>query len=264
MTSHEPKFEFFHIKTDNGVAIVTIDRPPVNALSRELYESLDKLIDDVEATRDIRAVVLACAEDAKAWIGGGDLNEFLTLTSETRRTRHDYVEAVTDRFYRLSCPTVAAITKPAIGGGMVFASFCDILVAADTAFFSMPEVDRSLTGGAGAYFNRLNLPVGFIREMILTGRRLSAAELREVGFLNYVLPQDQVLARAVEIAELIAAKSSAAVRAIKQSANLIDTVGWDKGRAAAHEMSAAVLVDGPDYKEAITAFLERRKPVFNR
>ncbi|MCS0495696.1 enoyl-CoA hydratase-related protein [Ancylobacter sp. MQZ15Z-1] len=259
----EPTFEFFHLEASDGVAVLTVDRPPVNAFSREVYEDLARVIDHIEATPAIRVVVLACKPDAKAWIGGGDLKEFLSFTAETRRARHDYVEGVTDRFYRLSCPTVAAITRPALGGGMVFASFCDILVSADTAFFAMPEVDRSLTGGAGAYFNRLNLPVSFIREMILTGRRLSAAELREVGFLNHVLPEDQVMDKAMEIARIIAAKSSAAVRAIKQSANLIDTVGWDEGRAAAHEMSATKLVDGPDYKEAISAFLERRKPAFN-
>jgi enoyl-CoA hydratase/carnithine racemase len=264
MTSQEPKFAFFDIRTNDGVAVLTIDRPPVNALSRELYESLDKVIDHIEATPDIRVVVFACKPDARAWIGGGDLKEFLTLTSQTRRSRHEYVEAITDRFYRLSCPTIAAVTKPAPGGGMVFASFCDLIVAADTAFFSMPEVDRSLTGGAGAYFNRLNMPVSFIREMILTGRKLSAAELKEVGFINYVLPEAEVMGKAMELAELIASKSSAAVRAIKRGANMIDEIGWNAGRAYAHEISASELVDGPDYKESITAFLERRKPQFNR
>jgi enoyl-CoA hydratase/carnithine racemase len=263
MTAQLPSFEFFRLKVNNGVAIVTIDRPPVNAMSRQVYESLDKLIAYIEGAKDIRSVVLACAEDARAWIGGADLHEFLKLTAETRRDRHEYVEGVTDRFYNLSRPTVAAITKPAIGGGMVFASFSDIVVAADTAFFAMPEVDRGLTGGGGAYFNRLNLPVSFIREMVLTGRRFTAQEMDKAGFINHLLPQDQVLAKAIEIAELIATKSGTAVRAIKQSVNLIDQLGWDEGRAAAHAKSVA-LVEGPDYKEGISAFLERRKPSYNQ
>jgi enoyl-CoA hydratase/carnithine racemase len=258
-----PAFEFFDLDLRNGVAVVTIDRPPVNALSRELYQSLDRLIDHIEATRDIRAVVLACRADAKAWIGGGDLKEFLTLNSAARRRdRHAYVESVTDRFYNLSCPTIAAVSMPAPGGGMVFASFCDIIVAAETAFFSMPEVDRSLTGGAGAYLFRLHLPVPFIREMILTGRKVTAKELHHFGFVNHLVPKEEVLSKAIEIAEAIAAKSTAAVRAIKQGANLMDRVGWDEGRAAAHRLSEA-LVDGPDYKEAISAFLEKRRPSFH-
>jgi enoyl-CoA hydratase/carnithine racemase len=257
-----PTFEFFHLELRNGVGIVTIDRPPVNALSRQVYESLDKLIDHIEATPDIRAVVLACAPTAKAWIGGGDLNEFLTLdTGRKRGERHAYIEGVTDRFYNLSCPTVAAVSMPAPGGGMVFASFCDIIVAAETAFFSMPEVDRCLTGGAGAYLSRLHLPVPFIRDLILTGRRATARELHHFGFVNYLLPKDEVLPKAVEIAETIAAKSVDAVRAIKKNANLIDRIGWDEGRTAAHKDSET-LVEGADYKEAITAFLERRKPSF--
>ena len=243
------------------MAIVTIDRPPVNALSRQVYESLDKLITHIEATPQIRVVVLACKPDARAWIGGGDLNEFLTLNAQTRRERHAYVEGVTDRFYRLSCPTIAAVSMPAPGGGMVIASFCDIVVAAETAFFSMPEVDRSLTGGAGAYLMRLQLPVPFIREMILTGRKVYADELHRFGFVNHVVAKEEVLAKAIEIAEAIAQKSSAAVRAIKQSANLMDSVGWDEGRAAAHKLSEG-LVEGRDYKEAISAFLEKRKPSF--
>ena len=165
-------------------------------------------------------MVLAGADECRAWIGGGDLNKFLTFTSETRRTRHDYVEGVTDRFYRLSRPTIAAIAKPAVGGGVVMASFCDIQIAADDVFFAMPEVDRCLTGGGGAYFNRLAPPVGFIREMILTGRRFTAAEVDKVGFLNYVLPRDEVLPKAMAVAELISSKSLPAVQAIKRERQL--------------------------------------------
>lgn len=139
----------------------------------------------------------------------------------------------------------------------------DIVVAAETAFFSMPEVDRSLTGGAGAYLMRLQLPVPFIREMILTGRKVDAGELHRLGFVNHVVPKEKVLAKALQIADAIAQKSAAAVRAIKQSANLMDGVGWDEGRAAAHKLSEG-LVDGPDYKEAISAFLEKRKPSFGQ
>ncbi|TPJ57648.1 enoyl-CoA hydratase/isomerase family protein [Mesorhizobium sp. B2-6-1] len=254
-------FEFFQLELRSGVAVVTIDRPPVNALSREVYESLSRLIDHIEATEEIRAVVLACKAEAKAWIGGGDLNEFLTLNSQRRRERHAYIETITDRFYNLSRPTIAAVSMPAPGGGMVFASFCDIIIAADTAFFSMPEVDRSLTGGAGAYLFRLHLPVPFIRELILTGRKATARELHHFGFINHVVPKEDVLPKAIEIAEAIAAKSIAAVRAIKQGANLMDRVGWDEGRAVAHRFSEE-LVSGPDYKEAILAFLEKRKPSF--
>lgn len=256
-------FEFFEYQVNNGVALVTMNRPPANAMSRQVYESLDKLIDHVESSSEVRCLVLAGADECRAWIGGADLHEFLTLNSETRRTRHDYIERVTDRFYRLSRPTVAAICKPAVGGGMVMASFCDIRVAADSTFFSMPEVDRSLTGGGGAYYNRLGLPVGFIREMILTGRRFTAAEIEKVGFLNYVVPKEQVLPKAVAVAELIAAKSLPAVQAIKESANFIDLHGWDEGRRVAHEKSAR-LVETADYKEGIEAFLQRRPPVYKR
>ncbi|AZQ68327.1 enoyl-CoA hydratase/isomerase family protein [Silicimonas algicola] len=263
-TSHPPKLPSFRIDIRGGYAIVTIDRPPVNAFSRETYSELNEVISFIEATPAIRAMVLACADDARAWIGGGDLHEFLTLTSEeARRDRHAFIEVVTDRLYHLSRPTIAAVSMPAPGGGMVLASFCDIIIAAEETFFSMPEVDRGLTGGAGSYLNRLNLPVPIIREIILTGRKFSAAELKEHGFVNYVLPKDAVLPKAIELAEIIARKSAATITAIKRGANNIDKVGWDQGRTDAHQASEQ-LVTGPDYKEAINAFLEKREPKFNQ
>ena len=255
-------FKFFELELRKGVALLTFNRPPVNAMSREVYESLSRLIDHVESSSEVRSVILAGSERSRAWIGGADLHEFLTLTPETRIARHDYVESVVDKFYNISHPTIAAITNPAIGGGMVMASFCDIRIAAESAFFAMPEVDRSLTGGAGAYFNRLNMPVGFIRELIFTGRRFSAAELQNVGFLNHVVPRGQVLAKALEIGEIIAAKSMPAVQAIKRGANTIDAFGWDEGRATAHRESAR-LVGTADYRESLKAFLERRKPNYS-
>ncbi len=116
-------FEFFDFSVTDGVGLLTMNRPPANAMSRQVYESLDKVIDHIESSDEVRCLVLAGADECRAWIGGGDLNEFLTLTSETRRTRHAYVEGVTDRFYRLTRPTIAAIAKPAVGAGMVITRF---------------------------------------------------------------------------------------------------------------------------------------------
>jgi len=256
-------FKFFEFDVNDGVALATFDRPPVNAMSREVYESLDKLMDYVESSSEVRAIVFAGSDNSRAWIGGADLNDFLKLTYETRVERHAYITKVTDRLYNISRPTIAAIGKSAVGGGMVIASFCDIRIASDSAFFAMPEIDRSLTGGAGAYFNRLNMPVGFIRELIFTGRRFTAAELEKAGFLNYVVAKDQVVPKALEVAGIIAKKSLPIVQAIKRSANLIDVSGWQEGRKVASEYSAQ-LTASPDYKEGINAFLERREPSFKR
>ena len=254
-------FKFFHFDVEDGVGIATFDRPPVNALSREVYESLDRMIDHIEGSPDVRVLVLAASDASRAWIGGADLNEFSTLTYETRVDRHAFATRVTDRFYNLSRPTIAAIRKPAVGGGVVFASFCDIRVASEDTFFSMPEVDRGLTGGAGAYLHRLNMPVGLIREIILTGRRLPSRELETSGFLNYVLPDQEVMPKAMELARMIAAKSLPVVEAIKSSANLMDMAGWQEGRKVASDHSAR-LTGSADYREGISAFFDGRKPSY--
>lgn len=256
-------FEFFRIEVDRHVALVTFDRPPVNAFSYAVYEEMLRLVEHIEAYEDTRVVVFTAPAGARAWIGGADLKDFLDLTYESRLKRYELVNRATDRFFHLSRPVIAAINSHAIGAGMTFASQCDIRVASEAAFFSMPEVDRGLTSGGGAPFFRLNMPVGKIREIILTGRRFLAHELQDTGFFNYILPPADVLPKAMEIAAIIAGKSLPALQATKLCANAIENLSFAEGRALSQEYSAR-LTSGLDAKEGIRAFLEKRAPGYAR
>jgi enoyl-CoA hydratase/carnithine racemase len=118
-----------------------------------------------------------------------------------------------------------------------------------------------LTAGGGAYFTRLNMPVGKVREIIFTGRRFYAHELRDTGLCDYILPRDQVLGKSLEIAEVIAGKSFAALQAVKRCANAVLDLSFADAMKLTQEQTAH-LTAGPDSKEGIKAFLEKRDPTY--
>lgn len=256
-------FEFFTIDIDQGVALVTFERPPANAFSDTVYRDIIRLAGDLEANEAVRAVVFAGSDRCKAWIGGADVNNFVALDYQARLDRYDLVNEANDAFFNLTRPVIAAIGSHAIGAGMTFAAICDLRVAASDVIFSMPEVDRGTTSGGGIAFNRLNMPVGKMREMLFTGRRFRTEELADTGFFNYIVPATQVLDKSLEIARLIAGKSLQALRATKICANAVETMERRAGRRFAQEYSAQ-LTSSADGQEGIRAFLEKRAPEYRK
>jgi enoyl-CoA hydratase/carnithine racemase len=165
-------------------------------------------------------------------------------------------------FFNIDRPMIAAINKHVVGVGLVIASFCDIRVASEKALFAAPEIDRGVVAAGGGFFMRLNMPQGLIREMIYTGRRFTAEEMRPSGFLNYIVPEDQVMTKSMEIAQLIAQKSLPALKANKIAINEGENLSWEEAYHRTNKASAE-LTAGKDSKEGIRAFLEKRKPVYS-
>jgi len=254
-------FDSFHIQIDRGVALVTFERPPVNAFAESTYHELIGLAAELDANESVRSVVFAGSDKSKAWIGGADLNDFVKLDYQSRIDRYQLVNEANDAFYRLARPVVAAIGSHAIGAGMTFAAICDIRVAASGVYFSMPEVDRGTTSGGGIAFNRLFMPVGKMREMLFTGRKFRTEELVDTGFFNYIVPRVDVLDKSLEIALAIAEKSLPALQATKISCNAVETLPREEGRRFAQEYSAR-LIASDEGKEGVRAFLEKRAPVY--
>ncbi|MFI4978909.1 MAG: enoyl-CoA hydratase/isomerase family protein [Nevskiales bacterium] len=254
------ELKFFSMQTDNrGITTVTFNRPPVNAISFEVYPEIRRMSEKIMSTDDTRVVILTAPPDARAWCGGAELTDFLGLDYDTRLARYRLINECMPTFYNLDRPVIAAINKHAVGVGMVLASFCDIRIASQDAFFAAPEIDRGVLAGGGGFFMRLNMPQGKIREMILTGRRFMAEELRESGFFNYIVPADQVMAKAREVAEIIAKKSLPALKANKLTMNAGETMTWEEAYKMTQKESAR-LTAGTDSKEGIRAFLEKRQP----
>lgn len=253
------KLEFLSVETNaDGVAVVTFDRPPVNAFSKAVYEDFIGLCDLVEADSGIRCVVLTSPRDARAFGGGADLNEFLDLDYDSRLERYTIVNACFDRMHKLSRPTIAAMNNHAVGVGFVIGTLCDIRLASETAFFSMPEIDRGVLANGGGAFKRLHVPQGWIREMIYTGKRYMAGELRHAGIFNHILPREEVLPKAMEIATMIARKSLPALIANKAAINEGELEADFLKTYKKTQTASATLTAGNDSKEGIRAFLEKR------
>ena len=253
-------YEFFKADIDKGIALVTFSRPKVNALSYDAYVEMAAIAQELEHDAAVKVVVFTAPADARAWIGGADLHDFLVLDHDSRLKRYEVVNAATRSFSNFSRPVIGAINGHAVGAGMTFAATqCDIRVVSEEAFFSMPQIDRGLTAGGGAYFTRINMPAGKVRELIFTGRRFTAHELKDTGLCDYLLPRDAVVTKALEIAELIAAKSFSALQAVKKCANAVQDMNFADAMKFT-QAETARLTAGPDSKEGIKAFLEKREP----
>jgi enoyl-CoA hydratase/carnithine racemase len=263
MASSDGKLKFFRLETDaDGITVVTFDRPPVNAVSFEVYPELKVLADIIESDPATRVVVMTAPPDARAWCGGADLNDFLPLGFESRLERYRLVEDCLPRLYNMNRPVIAALNMHAIGVGFVMASFCDIRVASEEAFFAVPEIDRGVMAAGGSFFTRINMPMGKVREMVFTGRRFTSEELRGSGIFDYIVPKAEVMPKAIEIARIIAKKSLPALKFNKTTMNLAETMPWQSAYSMTVPISAH-LTAGADSKEGIKAFLEKRDPAYS-
>nr|WP_314447287.1 enoyl-CoA hydratase/isomerase family protein [uncultured Sphingomonas sp.] len=246
---------------DDGVAICTFWRPPVNAVSYSVYEDLQALTEHVAADLTIRVVILAVPEGAKAWCGGADLNDFVGIDQAARKARYARINAILPAFERLDRPVVAAITAPAVGIGVILAALCDMRIAAEDAHFSCPEIRYSLVAGGGGIFRTLNMPEAKAREMLFTGRRFTGAELAPTGFFNYVLPRTEVMPRAIGLAREIAVQSLPALRARKRASVGLEGRSWTEAYLDAQALSAE-LTGSVDAEEGVAAFLDGREARF--
>lgn len=251
----------FKLQVDvQGVAEVIFNRPPVNAVSIEVYEDLVRLADLIEGDAGIKVVVLSAPEGARAWCGGADLRDFVGMDPQKRKARYEFINAAMPRFAAIKRPVIAAINGPVIGVGMLLAGLCDMRVAWEGATLSCPEIDYGLVAGGGGILALAKMPEAKVRELLFTGARFSARELEQTGYFNYLVPRAQVRARALALAELIAGKSLPAVIARKQAC--LDTEGrnWQDAYLAAQALSAG-LARGQDGAEGVAAFLEKRSAI---
>lgn len=199
-----------------NVVLLTIDRPPVNALVTGSYVELERAFADLEADPSVHVIVLTAAGE-RAFCAGADLRDFDVKSSgvvDSRTFQRVRTRAFTT-MRECSVPIVGAINGPALGAGLVLASLCDLLIASTRATFGLPEVDIGLLGG-GVHLARL-VPGQYVRRMALTGERLSAQRVMELGGVSEVVAPEALLDVALAVADAIAAKRSVVVRMTKSA-----------------------------------------------
>jgi enoyl-CoA hydratase len=251
--------QFCHFEIDEaGIGVVTFNRPPVNAMVEASYAEVGRTFRELATLRDLRVVILRSALP-RVFIAGRDINEFLEMDQEKATQRAPIVRECFWSIYECPVPTIAAVNGPALGAGLLVASMCDLIIAAETAFFGLPEINVGSLGGA-RHVARL-VPQPMVRRMMLTGDRVPAAELYRLGVIDRVVPKMLVEATARRRAEEIAAKSPVAIRLAKEVLNRIEFLDLRAGYELEQTYTAR-LMGYEDAKEAARAFLERRPPVF--
>jgi enoyl-CoA hydratase len=204
-----------------AVAIVTIDNPPVNALPVSGWNALAAQV--LDAGRDPSVHVVILRAEGKGFQAGVDIKEL--AADDTNKSMVNVNRACFAAFaavYECEVPVIAAVNGFCLGGGIGRAGNADIIVASDDATFAVPEIDRGALGTA-THLARL-VPPHKMRALFLTGGSSTAQQLFEYGSVERVVPREQLLDAALEIAGIIAAKSPLVVRRAKESFNMIDPV----------------------------------------
>jgi enoyl-CoA hydratase/carnithine racemase len=245
------------------VAHLTLNNPPLNLVSGDLLRELDALLGTLEATPlgEVRAVVVTGAGD-RAFSVGSNVKEFELNRGAEGQARFELEARVAQRLASLPMPTIAAIEGSALGGGLEIALCCDLRVASESAQLGLPEVRLAVTPSTGGT-QRLPRVVGLARakELLLTGRIISAAEAHRIGLVNEVVPAGTAAARARQIGEEIAERGPLAVREVKA---LVDgALDWTLEEGHAAEVAASVRVFATqDMLEGAASFREKRQPTF--
>jgi enoyl-CoA hydratase/carnithine racemase len=246
------------MEVSDGVALVTLNRPPVNALSREMRRQIVATFDEISEREDIRCAVLTGA--GKVFCSGADLKDrpdasvagdFLDHNRLTRETGNAIRECAK--------PVIAAVNGVALGAGMGLVAACDILYASEEATFGMPEINVGLAGGASML--RTLFGRSTVRRMFFTGQRLTAHDLLRRNVLEDVLPADQLLPVTMALAREIASKAPLAIMYAKRAANMVDVMPQRDAYRFEQEFTMA-LSRTEDAREARMAFLEKRQPQF--
>jgi enoyl-CoA hydratase len=253
--------DFFRYSIEEGVGLVTIDRPPLNILTFALYEKLCETIIHLVETRQARAVVLTGTK--KAFISGLDISEIFKITTSSENIEKTLrMKAYFRKLEILKRPVIAAIDGNCFGGGLELAVSCHIRIAGREAKLGVPEINMGTIPTFGGT-QRLPRILGRAKalELILTGRPVSGEEAFRIGLVNEVCSSEELLAKATDLARQIAGKSPQAVEAAIQAATEGLEMEFDRGIELESHLSST-LTGSDNLKEGITAFFEKRKPVF--
>jgi enoyl-CoA hydratase len=252
-------YETIIAETFGRIGRITFNRPKaLNALNSQLITEMNAALDAFQADPAVAVIVLTGSE--KAFAAGADIREMKDKTFEQVKAENFLDDW--DHINTIRKPLIAAVAGFALGGGCEYALACDIILAADTAKFALPEVTLGIIPGGGGT-QRLAHAIGKARamEMILTGRMIDAAEAGKVGLVSRVVPAEKLMDEAMAVAEKIAGFSQPVIAAAKESVRAAFEQPLSEGlrheRALIHAMFAL-----DDQKEGMAAFLDKRKPVF--
>jgi methylglutaconyl-CoA hydratase len=255
-------YKTIQLAYDSGVAIITLNRPDKrNAISFELIDDLLHALKEVE-TSD--AIVLIVTGAGKAFSAGMDLENLKVLIGRTPEQNLQDSQTMVRLFrslYEFPKVTIAAVNGPAIAGGTGLALLCDFTLAVPEAKFGYTEVRIGFVPAIVSTFLLRQAGEKHARDLLLTGRIIGAEEAARMGLVNEIVAPENLMARARELAALLMENSPASLRATKKLLNDHSRAELDTQIEAAVRENAAVRTTA-DFREGITSFLEKRKPVW--
>ena len=241
------------------IEILRINRPEAkNAVNTAVAHGIEEALDDVENDPSVRVVVLTGTGDV--FSAGADLKMVAAGDSRGFTTKRGGFGGIVMRDFPK--PIIAAVNGTAVAGGFEIALACDLIVAADSAWFGLFEVKRGLfAGGGGLIRLPRRVPLALAMEIAIVGSTIDAARAYSVGLVNRVVPAAEVVDTAIGLAEEIAANSPLAVRntrqMVREAADLTETQAWKRSAELSQEVFAS-----PDSVEGARAFAEKRPPVW--
>lgn len=252
-------FENLLTATENGILTITINRPDkLNALNKKTVAEIGLAIKSGESDKNVKAILLT-GSGQKSFVAGADITEFVGLTVEQGKQLAQAGQDVFRSIETCSKPVLAAVNGFALGGGCELSMACHLRVASENAKFGQPEVNLGLIAGYGGT-QRLIQYIGKTKaiELHMTGDMINAEQALQLGLVNYVVPQEQLIPKSLELLNKIKGKAPKAITGVINSVNAYFAA---EGFAAEIEEFGKCFAT-EDFKEGTSAFIEKRKAEF--
>ncbi|HJS56019.1 MAG TPA: enoyl-CoA hydratase-related protein [Chitinophagaceae bacterium] len=246
---------------ENNVLTITINRPEkLNALNKDVFTDLNNVVDEIENTQQVKSAIITGA-GTKAFVAGADITEFSGFNKEQAMALAKRGQDIFLRIESCSKPIIAAVNGFALGGGCELSMACHFRIASENAKFGQPEVNLGLIPGYGGT-QRLVQLIGKGRaiELLISANMIDANTALQYGLVNYVVKQEELLAKARSLLEIINSKATLAIAACIKTANAVFDEKMDGFDLEIKEFGNCFATE--DMKEGTAAFLEKRKALF--
>jgi cyclohexa-1,5-dienecarbonyl-CoA hydratase len=238
-------------------ARITLARPPLNILTIGMIEALDAALVEVARRPTVKALVIGA--EGKAFSAGVAVEDH---QADRVRPMLEAFHRIFRRLHELDCPTIAAVQGPALGGGAELATFCDLVVASETATLGQPEVRVGVFAPIAALHYAKRVGEARARQLLLSGRVLLARDAERIGLVDQVVPAAELPAAVEAAVGGFAAQSAAVLRLTKRAIRLAEGCGFEAGLARIEALYLDELMATADATEGLRAFLEKRPPVW--
>lgn len=252
------KYDYVYLEIIDSVAIVTINRPPLNALNSEAYGELFEVFYKLSKNEDIKVVILTGSGE-KSFVAGADVNEFLEFTAENGLIYTRRNQSVREFIRKYNKPVICSVNGLAYGGGCALALVCDIKITCPEAKFNLSEINMGILG-ATQYVSHV-AHFGTACKMVYSGESISAEEALRIGLIDEIVSRENLMERSLSLAKKIASKPPLALKYAKLCMLKSRETFLENGLLY-EENIIRDLWNTKDKNEAVNAFLEKRKPKY--